>query len=109
MVLKAVQDKTVVRNFEWLKNYFLSADLQANPSDISWQKVAFLVIQNHALLFLSWTAFINITLLKFVFSEKATHFCRISTVDFSYVITVKTMVVVSHNFVAFSEYMNLKV
>ena len=39
------------------KSYFLSADFQANPTDISWQKVAFLVIQNYALLFLSYTAF----------------------------------------------------
>ena len=54
--LKSVQNKTVVHNFEWLKkNYFLSADLQANPTDINWQKVFFLVIQNYALLFLSWT------------------------------------------------------
>ena len=31
--LNAVQDKTVVHTFEWLKkNYFLSADLQANPT-----------------------------------------------------------------------------
>ena len=41
-LLKAVHDKTVVHNFEWLKkNYFLSADLQANPTDISWQKNSF--------------------------------------------------------------------
>ena len=38
-------------------NYFLSADFQANSTDISWQKAAFLVIQNYALLFLSWMAF----------------------------------------------------
>ena len=62
MELKVVQDKTVVHNFEWLKKLILSADLQANPSDISWQKVAFLVIQNHALLFLFWTVFRNIFL-----------------------------------------------
>ena len=28
--------------------------------------------------------------LKFIYSEKATHFCEISTVDLSYVITVKS-------------------
>ena len=43
------------------KNYFLSADFQANPTDISWQKVVFF---SHSklctwLLFLSWTAFSN--------------------------------------------------
>ena len=43
---------------------------------------------------------------KFIFSEKATNFCEISTVDLSYVVTVKSTVEISQNFVAFSEYMN---
>ena len=47
-ILKAAEDKN---SSEWLKkNYFLSAAFQANPTDISWQKVVFLVIQNYALL-----------------------------------------------------------
>ena len=33
-------------------------------------------------------------------------FCEISTVDLSYVVTVKSTVEISQNFVAFSEYMN---
>ena len=41
-------------------------------------------------------------------SEKATKYCEISTVDFSYVMPVKFMVVISQNFVAFSEYTNFK-
>ena len=45
--------------------------------------------------------------LKFMYSEKATNFCEISTVDLSYVVTVKSTVEISQNFVAFSEYMNL--
>ena len=36
-MLKAVQDKNK-------SDYFLSADFQANPTDISWKKVVFLVI-----------------------------------------------------------------
>ena len=44
--------------------------------------------------------------LKFIYSEKATKFCEISTVDLSYVVTVKSTVEVSQKFVAFSEYMN---
>ena len=44
--------------------------------------------------------------LKFIYSEKATYFCEIWTVDFSYVITVKSMVEMSQNFMAFSEYIN---
>ena len=44
---------------------------------------------------------------KFIYSEKATKFCEISTVDLSYyVVTVKSTVQISQNFVAFSEYMN---
>ena len=41
-----------------------------------------------------------------MYSEKATKFCEISTVDLSYVVPVKYTVEISQNFVAFSEYMN---
>ena len=44
--------------------------------------------------------------LKFLYSEKATKFCEISTVDLSYVVLVKSTVEISQNFVAFSDYMN---
>ena len=43
---------------------------------------------------------------KFIYSEKAKKFCEISTLDLSYVVTVKSAVEISQNFVAFSEYMN---
>ena len=46
------------------------------------------------------------TNVKFIYSEKATNFCEISTVDLSYVVTVKSTMEISLNFVAFSEYMN---
>ena len=49
------------------------------------------------------------TTLKFIYSEKATQFCEISTVDLSYVLTVKSMVEILQDFVAFSEYMNFNV
>ena len=45
-------------------------------------------------------------MLKFIYPEKATKFCEISTVDLSYVVMVKSTVEISQNFVAFSEYMN---
>ena len=48
--------------------------------------------------------------LKFIYSEKATIFCEISTINLSYVyyvVTVKSMVEISQNFVAFSDFMNL--
>ena len=45
-------------------------------------------------------------LLKFIYSEKATKFCKISTVDLSYVVPVKSTVEILQNFVEFSEYMN---
>ena len=47
--------------------------------------------------------------LKFMYSEKATQFCEISTVDLSYVVPVKSTVEILQNFVAFSEYMNFNV
>ena len=45
-------------------------------------------------------------LLKFIYSEKAKEFCEISTLLFSYVVTVKSKVEIWQNFVAFSEYLN---
>ena len=47
-----------------------------------------------------------IVFLKFMYSEKATNFCEISTVDLSYVVTVKSTVEILQNFVAFLENMN---
>ena len=47
-------------------------------------------------------------LLKFIYSEKATIFCEIFTVDLSYVVMVKSTVEISQNFVAFSDYMNFR-
>ena len=45
-------------------------------------------------------------MLKFIYSEKTTNFCEISIVDLSYVVTVKSTMEISQNFVAISEYMN---
>ena len=44
--------------------------------------------------------------LKFIYSEKATKFWEISTVDLSYVVPVKSTVEISQNFVAFPTYIN---
>ena len=43
-------------------------------------------------------------LVKFIYSEKATKFCEISTLLLSYVVAVKSKVEILQNFVAFSEY-----
>ena len=43
-----------------------------------------------------------------MYSDKATKFCKISTLLLSYVALVKSKVEISQNFVAFSEYMNFK-
>ena len=43
---------------------------------------------------------------KFKYFEKATKFCEISTFLLSYVVSVRSKVEISQNFVAFSEYMN---
>ena len=42
-----------------------------------------------------------------MYSEKATKFGEITTVDLSYVVPVKSTVEISPNFVAFSEYNEL--
>ena len=47
-------------------------------------------------------------LLKFIYSEKVTKFCEISTVCLTNVVTVKSTREVSQNFAAFSEYINFK-
>ena len=54
-----------------------------------------------------WNYFkIKWCLLKFIYSGKGTKFCEILTLLLSYVGPVKIKVKISHNFVAFSEYMN---
>ena len=45
---------------------------------------------------------------KFIYSEKATKFCEISTLLLPYVVPVKSKVEILKNFVAFSECMNFK-
>ena len=46
-------------------------------------------------------------MVKFIYSEKATKFCEITTLDLSYVVNFsKFTVEISQNLVAFSEYMN---
>ena len=52
--------------------------------------------------------FINDVILKFIYSEKATKFCEISTLFLSYAVPVKRKVDISQNIVAFSECMNFK-
>ena len=44
--------------------------------------------------------------LKFIYSEKAKKICEISIVDLPHVEPVKSLLEISQNFVAFSEYMN---
>ena len=45
-------------------------------------------------------------LLKFMYSEKAPKFCKISTVDLTFTTEDEFKVEISQNFVSFSEYMN---
>ena len=45
-------------------------------------------------------------MVKFIYSKKATKYCEISTLDLSYVVTVKSTLEILQNFVAFSEYVN---
>ena len=47
-------------------------------------------------------------IVKFIYSEKATNFCEFSTIDLSYVVTVKSTVEILQNFVVFSEDLNFR-
>ena len=53
---------------------------------------------------MSW--FLADLLVKFIYSEKATKFCKIFSLLLTTVHTVKSKGKISQNFVAFSEYMN---
>ena len=48
------------------------------------------------------------SVVKVIYSEKATKFCKISTLLLSYVVPVKSKVKISQNVVASSEYMSFK-
>ena len=52
--------------------------------------------------------FARVSSTKLIYSERATKFCKISTLLFSYVVPVKSKVDILQNFVAFSESMNFK-
>ena len=67
---------------------------------INWVKVTLL---NY---YTSLVEKVRILLVRFIYSEKDTNFYKISTVDLSNVVTVKSTVKISRKFVAFSEYMN---
>ena len=50
----------------------------------------------------------NISIIKVIYSENATKFCKISTLLLSYVVPVKSKLEILQTYVAFSEYMNFK-
>ena len=55
---------------------------------------------------LSYVSTIKYIVVKFIYSEKATNFCDISTADLSCLVTLKSTVEISQKFVAFSKCMN---
>ena len=48
----------------------------------------------------------KVNIVKFFYSEKATNFCKISTVNLSYVVKITSTMEISQNFVTISEFMN---
>ena len=52
---------------------------------------------------------VQVRALKFMYSEKDTKFCKIFTLILSCVVSVKSKVKISQNFVTFSEYVNFKI
>ena len=60
-------------------------------------------------LIIKWAWFAPILIeVKFIYSEKATKFCKNSTLLLFYVVPVKSKVEILKKIVAFSEYMNFK-
>ena len=50
-----------------------------------------------------------LSVIKFIYSKKASKFCKITTLLLSYEVPVKSKVEILQYFVAFSEYMNFKI
>ena len=63
-----------------------------------------MVFENGVKIYKPRLIMVRVQYIKFIYSEKSTKFCEISTVDLSYVVPVKSMAEISQNFVAFSEY-----
>ena len=74
---------------DWGQLYFLILDLVCNCKSKAW---AYL--------------FKPSVLLKYIYSEKATKFCKIFPIRLTVCTVVKSKGKISQNFVAFSEYMN---
>ena len=81
----------------------------ARPKSASF-KIPCLVIRTLAAFISRWIILLLkkkiYILLKFIYSEKATKYCEILTFLSYVLVSVKSKVKISQNFVAFSEYMN---
>ena len=93
---------------EW---YYILVDLTTNFANRFRENLAFLELlnfhfqQSHSSSRLEKTNW-KLLELKFIYSEKATKFCEISTLLSSVCTVDKSKVKISQNFVAFSEYTN---
>ena len=85
---------------KWFKT-FLGGSTNLQPYILS------TYLQNDAPSLFQKNILLCLNSLKFIYSEKATKFCEISTLLLSNVVPVKSKVAISQNFVAFSEYMNI--
>ena len=93
----AIWDKTLNIEYRWLKNWMTEINkwLSQIASTFSYK----FAISRHLVCCFILAKDHHHTQLKFIYSEKATKFCEISTLS---------MVEISQTFVAFSEYMNFK-
>ena len=88
---------------KWFKT-FLGGSTNLQPYILS------TYLQNDAPSLFQKNILLCLNSLKFIYSEKATKFCEISTLLLSNVVPVKSKVEILQNFVAFSDYIwNLKV
>ena len=103
-----------LRNWIWMNGGAARARRSAGVAErigsvVNFLEIRVLFIVLFFRIFFQFYEYQRTLFLQFINSEKATKFCQISTLDLSYVVTVKHTVEISQNFVAFSEWMNFKV
>ena len=96
----------------WLLEKVLLLRMKTPPlpllhaSSNSGTSILILYARNIQIISTTYIRVVSIVVEFFKYSEKATRFCKISTLDLTVLRTVKSKMEISQNFVAFSEYMN---
>ena len=87
--------------------FLMKWDKQTSSSSYSTKKEFELILSRiFYFSFVIWDTHFWVQMVKFIYSEKATKSCKISTVDLTVTTYDKSTVEILQKFVAFSEYMN---